>query len=62
VPKGKEVNIPLAGCGHCGNTNEVRDAGMNPLESYLFFLTTFLTVELDYPALVLVKALRKRRL
>jgi hypothetical protein len=27
VPKGKEVNIPLAGCGHCGNTNEVRDAG-----------------------------------
>jgi hypothetical protein len=49
VPKGKEVNIPLAGCGHCGNTNKVRDAGMNPLESYLFFLTTSLTVELDYP-------------
>ena len=40
VSKGKEVNIPLAGGGHCGNTNKVRDAGMNPWESYLFFLTT----------------------
>ena len=25
LPKGKEVNIPLAGCGYCGNTNKPGD-------------------------------------
>ena len=39
VSKGKEVNIPLAGCGFYGNISKVRDVGKNPWESYLFFLT-----------------------
>jgi hypothetical protein len=39
LSKGNEVNIPQAGRGFCGNTNEPGDVGMNSWKSYLFFLT-----------------------
>ena len=39
VSKGKEVNIPLVGCGFYGNISEACNIGENPWESYLFFLT-----------------------
>jgi hypothetical protein len=37
ISKGNEVNIPQAGHGVYGNISELRDIGMNPWKSYLFF-------------------------
>ncbi len=41
ISKGNEVNIPQAGHGVYGNISELRDIGMNPWKSYLFFLTSY---------------------
>ncbi len=46
--KGNLVNIPEPGCSCNGNISELREVGMGPRKSFLFFLTATHTLKTDY--------------